>query len=272
MLNDLRGKSVLITGGTRGIGLATGLAFGREGAVCTLTHRWGSADEDDIRRQFKEAGAPEPFIVEADVSNDDDTKALLGALKDRCKRIEAFVSSVSFAQVGNKIEDFKRGALLRSMEYTVWPTIGYLQQMKKTFGAYPRYVIGFSSTGPEQHEPNYDFVAACKAALESLFRYLAYRLIDEDSRFNIIRATYVLTESLDATLGPDFRDFIDEKNPALVVPAEEVANATLALCSGLMDGVTGQVLMIDHGANFANNLMGLFEKYQQQTNLGKEAK
>ena len=55
MLNDLRGKTVLITGGTRGIGLATGLAFGREGAVCTLTHRWGSADENDIRRRFREA-------------------------------------------------------------------------------------------------------------------------------------------------------------------------------------------------------------------------
>ena len=45
MFNDFRGKAVLITGGTAGIGLATGLAFGRRGADCTLTYRWGSADE-----------------------------------------------------------------------------------------------------------------------------------------------------------------------------------------------------------------------------------
>ena len=51
-----RDKVVLITGGTRGIGLATGLAYGRHGAHVILTHRWGSADEDEIFRLFEEAG------------------------------------------------------------------------------------------------------------------------------------------------------------------------------------------------------------------------
>jgi Aminotransferase class I and II len=47
-MNDLRGKAVLITGGTMRIGLATGLAFARQGAVCTLTHKWGTASEDPL--------------------------------------------------------------------------------------------------------------------------------------------------------------------------------------------------------------------------------
>ena len=41
-------KVVLVTGGTRGIGLACGLAFGRLGASVYLTHRWGSADEATV--------------------------------------------------------------------------------------------------------------------------------------------------------------------------------------------------------------------------------
>ena len=49
MWNDFRGKAVLVTGGTRGIGLATGLAFGRRGADVTLTYKWGAEDEDAIR-------------------------------------------------------------------------------------------------------------------------------------------------------------------------------------------------------------------------------
>ena len=50
MINDYNGKAVLVTGGTMGIGLATGLAFGRNGAQVYLTHAWGSADEDEVRR------------------------------------------------------------------------------------------------------------------------------------------------------------------------------------------------------------------------------
>ena len=60
IVKDYTGKVVLITGGTKGIGLATGLAFARHGAQVYLTHRWGSADEDEIRARFAELGAPAP--------------------------------------------------------------------------------------------------------------------------------------------------------------------------------------------------------------------
>ena len=53
--NDFNGKAVVITGGTKGLGLAIGLAFGGEGAQVYLTHEWGSADEDEV-----------PTIVEDD--------------------------------------------------------------------------------------------------------------------------------------------------------------------------------------------------------------
>ncbi len=272
MLNDLRGKAVLITGGTKGIGLATGLAFGRIGAMCTLTHRWGSADENDIRRQFKEANAPAPLIVEADASNDDDTANLIKALNDRCDRIEVFVSGVAFGQTVKGVDAYKSGSLLRSMQYSVWPTLKYLQEIRKVFGTYPRYVIGFSSLGSERLAPNYEFVAACKAALESSFRYLSYRLVDEDVRANVIRASYVRTDSLDATLGPAFQPFVDGIDPSYFVTVEDVANAVLALCSGLMDGVTGQVLLIDRGSDFADNLMGIFDRRRTKAATPEEAK
>jgi enoyl-[acyl-carrier-protein] reductase (NADH) len=41
---------------------------------------------------------------------------------------------------------------------------------------------------------------------------------------------------------------------------EEVANAILALCSGLMDSVSGQVLMVDRGGTFCDNLMRLYNE------------
>lgn len=266
---EVRGRNVLITGGTRGLGLATALAFGREGAVCTLTYRWDGDCEDEIRRQFKEIGAPDPFIVEADASNVEDTRALVKQLRDRHERIDVFVSGVSLAQKTRGIHDIKRSSLLRSIEYSVWPTIEYLQEMEKVFGSYPRYVVGLSSAGPDQLVPNYDVVAACKAAMESMFRYLGYRLVDAGVRVNVIRTFYVPTEALNSIAGADFVDFMERTMPELIVSPESVADAVLALCSGLMDGVSGQVLMVDAGADFANCMMGLFEKHQRLTTSTK---
>ena len=80
LLLDFSGKVVLITGGTRGIGLETALSFGKRGALCVLTYNWGDHDEDAINTQFDEQKAPRPIFVSADVSKNDDTKALLNDL------------------------------------------------------------------------------------------------------------------------------------------------------------------------------------------------
>ncbi len=63
IFHDFTGKAVLITGGTRGIGLACGLAFARQGARAILTHRWGSADEDELRELFRATGGPAPAAL-----------------------------------------------------------------------------------------------------------------------------------------------------------------------------------------------------------------
>jgi NAD(P)-dependent dehydrogenase (short-subunit alcohol dehydrogenase family) len=251
MDNSLKGKAVLITGGTRGIGLATGLAFGRQGAVCTLTNRWGSADEDEILALFENAGAPAPHIVQADASNDDDTTELLQAMKERHESIEVFVSNVALASIVKNFESYQKRALFKSIEYTAWPMFAYTRGIKKVFGKYPRYVIGMSSDGPEQYCTNYDYVAACKALMETLVRYISYHLAGEDVRINVVRAGYVLTESLRATFGDEFEGFAQRFGmEKLVVTPDEVANVILALCSGLLDGVNGQIVMADRGTSF----------------------
>ena len=270
MLNDLNGKSVLITGGTKGIGLAIGLAFGRQGAVCTLTHKWGSADEDEIRKQFSAIGAPEPFIVEADAREDEDTTALLQGMRDRSDRIEVFVPGAAFAQVVDSLEDYSKRSLLQSVEYTSWPVVAYVNKIKDVFGYYPRYVVGLSSGGPDEFHASYDIVAACKSMLETFCRYLAYRLRDDDVRVNVVRARFVRTESLEATLGAEFEPFIDRYDPDFFISVEDVANTILALCSGLMDGVSGQVLNVDRGTKFADNLMGMYDQRDQRSILPKE--
>jgi NAD(P)-dependent dehydrogenase (short-subunit alcohol dehydrogenase family) len=261
MLNDLQGKAVLITGGTMGIGLATGLAFARQGAVCWLTHKWGSADEGEILKRFAAESLPTPNIVQADVVEADDTTALLTEIKRHHDRVEAFISNVSFGLVVNSMKDYQLRSLFKSIEYSAWPLVQYTDEIHKLFGCYPRYVIGLSSGGPDHFYKNYDFVAASKAVMETLCRYMSYRLFDEDIRINVVRSRLVRTESLRATFGRDFEEFAERFNmQRQFISEEEVANGILALCSGLLDAVTGQVLMIDRGTTFFDNLMRLYNE------------
>ncbi len=261
MLGHLEGKAVLITGGTMGIGLATGLAFGRHGAHCTLTHKWGTADEDEIRRRFAEVGAPPPSIISADVSLEEDTVALLEGMRRVHDRVEAFVSNVSVALVISGLQDYEKRSLFKSIEYSAWPLFAYPQGIKEVFGAYPRYIVGLSSGGVDAFYKNYDFVAASKAVMETLCRYMSYQLFDEDVRLNVVRSRLVRTESLRATFGAAFVPFVERFiMERQFIPAEEVANAVLALCSGLLDGVRGQVIMVDRGTTFFDNVMRLYNE------------
>jgi NAD(P)-dependent dehydrogenase (short-subunit alcohol dehydrogenase family) len=261
MINDLRDKAVLITGGTMGIGLATGIAFAKEGADVTLTHRWGTADEDEVRAAFRAADAREPHIVEADVGNDEDTIALLEGIKKKHDRVEAFISNVSVAHVVKGLKDYDRRSLHRSIDYSTWPMFAYARHMERLFGRWPRYIIGLSSGGPDAFYKNYDFVAASKAVMETLCRYMSYRLSGDDVRVNVVRSRLVRTESLRATFGRDFEEFAERFNmERQFISCEQVAGSILALCSGLMDGMSGQVLMVDRGTSFFDNLMRIYEE------------
>lgn len=264
--NQLDGKAVLVTGGTKGIGLATGLAFGQRGAHVYLTHRWGSADEDAIKKQFEAAGARAPVILEADASQDEDTENLMNEIKKDHTRLEVLISNVSFAHISQHHTDLSKKGLKRSLNYSSWPFISYVQVARQVFGTYPRYSVGMSSRGPEYFLPGYDFVAASKAVMETFAMYMTADLTEaDDCRINVLRANPVDTESLAATFGPDFVPFCKKYyGEEFFVTPEQVADAALGLCSGMMDGVRGQVLLLDNGCGFADNVVRLFthrEKY-----------
>lgn len=264
MIASYRGKAVLITGGTAGIGLATALAFARQGASCTLTYRFGSADEDAVRAQFAAIGAPVPVIVQADAARDDDTDALLASMRERHDRIEVLIANASAALVVRSFDDYDRRGLHQSIDASAWPMVEYTRRIKQVFGKYPRYVVGMSSTGPDSFSAGYDFVAASKSVMETLCRYMNYRLFDEDVRLNILRSRSVRTASFDSTFGSDFAHFAKRfTKERHFLPAEEVADAALALCSGMMDGVSGQVITVDRGTTFFDNLMRLYEEREE---------
>ena len=259
MIRDLTHETVLITGGTMGIGLACGLAFASRGAKCVLTYKWGTADDADVLDRFARCQAPKPAIVRADVANADDTDSLMARLRDTTDGVGVFVSNVSAALMVGGMKDYSLRALCRSIEYSAWPMCDYTTRLFDAFGRYPRYVVGISSTGVDRYARGYDFMAASKAVMETLCRYLSYRLEASDVRVNVVRASYVRTLAMEDTFGKEFADFADRFGPpARAIQPEDVAGVVLALASGLLDGISGQILTVDRGVTFVDNILGLY--------------
>lgn len=258
--NDFRGKAVLITGGTKGIGLATALCFARAGAHCYLTHRWGSADEQALLGRFAAAGvARQPTVVEADASRDEDTRRLLELIAEEHQSIEVLVSNVCVVPIVENLESLSKRGLLKSLDYSAWPFVAYLKGIKKVFGRYPRYAVGTSSDGPDHYYQGYDYVAVVKAVMEVFCRYLSRHLLREDIRINIVRTRNVITESALAIHGADYPDFVRKYGGEHhFIEADEVGEAIFALCSGLLDALAGQVISVDRGGPFSDNLMRLY--------------
>ncbi|MCA9492643.1 MAG: SDR family oxidoreductase [Myxococcales bacterium] len=253
--------TALITGGTAGVGLATGLALGRRGVRCCATYRWGSVDPDEVRARFAEAGAPEPVLVQSDCGSAEDTDALLQELVERTDGVDILVSNATSAPVVRTLDDLTLHGLQQSVRYGAWPLVALTKGLRTAFGRSPRYVVAMSSDGPDHFHPGYDAVAASKAMLETLVRYLATHLRPEGTRVNAVRSRGVPTASFQAVFGEEVERFARRHAPAhWWVPAEEVAGAVVALCSGRMDAVNGQVLVIDRGAAFADNLMRIYDE------------
>jgi NAD(P)-dependent dehydrogenase (short-subunit alcohol dehydrogenase family) len=239
------GRVVLVTGGTRGLGRAIGLEFARTGASVVLTHRWGSADEDELQDAFRREGTAAPWVVESDASDPAAVGELLRGIARRHGRLDVVVSNVAFAKVSGGLDDLKRSALELSLRYSAWPIVDLVQQSRTALGRFPRYVLGISSDGGAVCHPGYDLAGASKAVLESLVRYLAVRLRPEGVRVNAVRPGFMDTASSRAILGEAAVSGLAATS--LAVDPRQVARVCVALTSGLMDAVTGQVLVVDEG-------------------------
>lgn len=261
---NLNGQVALVTGGTRGIGLAVGLALARCGAQTVLTHRWGSADPAAIAAVFAGEGAPAPDIVEADVGDESDTARLVARLGERLGRLDIFVSNACVAAPANGLDALRARDLARVLKRSAWPLSSYLDAIEGAFGRVPQVTIAVSSDGAAHFYPGYDYVAAAKSVLEGLVGAEARRVLAGNGRIFGLSTRHVDTVSMRQVFAPETADLLFSDFAQFALEAGEMGEAAVELCSGRLDGLHGQVLLVDKGASFIDNTMSILPQVLQR--------
>ncbi|MEL6203788.1 MAG: L-iditol 2-dehydrogenase [Pseudomonadota bacterium] len=181
-MSRLAGKTALITGAARGIGLAFGEAYAREGAQVAL------ADIDIARAQASaEAIGPAAMAVEMDVTQQDSIDAAVSETVSRLGRIDILINNAAIFTAAPIVE-IERADYARVFDINVAGTLFTLQAVARHMIARGGggKIINMASQAGRRGEPLVAVYCATKAAIISLTQSAGLDLIRHGINVNAI--------------------------------------------------------------------------------------
>lgn len=247
----LQGRTVLVTGGTRGIGRAISLQLARGGAHVLANY----ARNDAAALTLTEAAAAESLRLET-LRGDLSSPKGMAAVQERVAAVGPLSLSIVHAAATGVHRPFET-LTLRHWDFTMALNVRaffeLLQLLRPLLGP-GSTVVAISSAGAVRAVPAYAAIGSSKGALESLCRHLGVELAPQGIRVNVVSPGSVLTEAWDAF--PDkaqrMADAIARTPLGRLVLPEEVALLTQFLVSPASQGMLGQTLVIDGGARIVD--------------------
>lgn len=246
MTHTLNGKVALITGGARGIGRATAMKLASQGCSIIINYYNSSDEAEALCSELRSFGV-EALAIQANVADAASVSELFSAIRQTFDHIDILVN--------NAASGVLKPALEMSTKHWRWCletnalALNHLVQQALPMMKPGSRVIALSSLGSVRAIPNYAFIGASKAALESLVRHLSIELAPNGISVNTVSAGVVDTDAL--KYFPNREQLLDkyqaESLAGRPLLPEDVANTIYLLCLPEAEMIKGQTIVVDAG-------------------------
>jgi len=252
----LKDKVVLITGGSKGIGLACARAFAKEGARVAIASR-SQQNLDEARSALAKEGVAVTAVA-ADLTRPEDAKALVAAVEKALGPIDVLVNSAGAAK-RHAIEEYDASAWQQGMNAKYYPYIHTLDAVRPGMLERKRgAIVNIVGTGGKRAQGTHLAGGAANAALMLVTVGLANALGRSGIRVNAINPAQTYTGRVQQALRLDAKEKNISEEEALkrseaAIPMgrygrpEEVAAVAVFLASDQASYVTGALIPMDGG-------------------------
>ncbi|HET6621778.1 MAG TPA: 3-oxoacyl-ACP reductase FabG [Dongiaceae bacterium] len=256
LTSSLTGKSVIVTGGSKGIGKGIARVFAGHGAKVLIVARHLKEAEATAQEFAKAGGTAGAFA--GDVTKLSDMQAMAKAAADRHGGIDVLCANAGiFPQA--KIEDMSPETWDEVMDTNLKGTFlaikACLPELKKS--GQGRVVITSSITGPVTGYPGWTHYGATKAGQLGFMRTAGIELAKYGITVNAVMPGNIVTEGL-AGLGEEYQRSMAASVPLKRLGAvEDIGHAAAFFASREAAYITGQTIIVDGGQILPESLEAL---------------
>lgn len=258
MFTPVTGRTVLVTGGTKGIGKAIARVFANAGARVAVSGRQPETGADAVRELS--GGGAEVVYVQGDVSVADDATRMVAETVERFGGLDVLCANAGiFPSV--RLEDMTADDIdaifatnVKGMMLAVKAAAPALAQ-----SGHGRVIITSSITGPITGYPGWSHYGATKSAQLGFLHTAAIELAPRGITMNAVLPGNIETEGL-AELGPEYRSRMEASIPqGRLGTGADIGNAALFLATDEAAYITGQTIVVDGGQVLPESIMALEE-------------
>ena len=245
-------KTILITGGSRGIGAATALLAARAGYAVGVNFTTNAAAADAVVQQVRAAGG-QAIALQADVADEGQVVAMFGAMDAAFGRLDALVNNAGMVDQTSRVDAMTGERLQRMFAVNVLGSFmcarEAVKRMSTRYGHAGGAIVNVSSAAARIGSPGqYVDYAAAKGAIDTFTLGLAKEVAAEGIRVNAVRPGIIETDiHASGGLPGRARDVAPQVPMQRAGTADEVAQSIMWLLSDAASYTTGALLDVTGG-------------------------